>query len=91
MLKELIFIGMCDASGASALSDALFAVANDEDNILRVYDADKGGGAIAEYDVSRSLNLPVKTPKKRRKKRNRRSSPRPISSRPPASATPRSG
>src|SRR5688572_22748463 len=34
--RELWFTGMCDASGAVPLNDHLFAVADDEDNILRV-------------------------------------------------------
>ncbi len=60
---ELTFTGMCDASGAVPLDDHLFAVANDEDNVLRVYDADRGGAPLAIADVSARLSLPEK-PKK---------------------------
>lgn len=67
MLAELLFLGMCDASGAVELSDRLFAVANDEDNVLRVYDAETGGAPIASYDVSPSLHLPIKAKKKKKK------------------------
>jgi hypothetical protein len=38
--------GICDASGAVALNEQQFVVANDEDNILRVYRADVSGGAV---------------------------------------------
>ena len=34
--------GMCDASAAVSLNADLFAVANDEDNILRVYHRQPG-------------------------------------------------
>jgi hypothetical protein len=49
---DVRFTGMCDASGAVPLAGARFAVADDEDNVLRVYDADRGGPAIATIDVS---------------------------------------
>jgi hypothetical protein len=41
--KELQHQGICDASGAFALDDNRFIVANDEDNLLRVYSADESG------------------------------------------------
>jgi hypothetical protein len=65
--RELSFVGMCDASGAVPLDDKLFAVADDEDNILRVYDADRGGAPLGLADVSTKLGLPHK-PKKPKKK-----------------------
>jgi hypothetical protein len=52
------FRGMCDASGAVPLGDSLFAVAADEDNVLRVYDAALGGGPLYAVDVSPVLDLP---------------------------------
>jgi hypothetical protein len=58
--NELVFRGMCDASGAVTLGGTLFAVADDEDNILRVYDSVRGGEPVASIDVSPSLALPVK-------------------------------
>lgn len=58
--SELTFTGMCDASGAVPLDDHLFAVADDEDNVLRVYDADRGGSPLGAADVSARLSLPVK-------------------------------
>ena len=35
--------GLCDASAVEALDANLFAVANDEDNVLRIYDRLKVG------------------------------------------------
>lgn len=48
---------MCDASGAVPLGPHVFAVADDEDNILRVYDAERGGPALYGKDVSAGLGL----------------------------------
>ena len=55
--QDVIFTGMCDASGAVALSDALFAVADDEDNVLRIYDARHGGAAVATSDPLADMAL----------------------------------
>ena len=54
---------MCDASAAVPLEGGLFAVADDEDNVLRVYDSARGGVPLGQADVSLRLHLPV-TPKK---------------------------
>jgi hypothetical protein len=54
------FVGMCDASGAVTLSGGRFVVADDEDNVLRVYDADRGGAPLQAVDVSPALELPRK-------------------------------
>ena len=48
---------MCDASGAVPLSAHTFAVADDEDNVLRVYDADRGGKALYERDISAGIGI----------------------------------
>lgn len=40
------FRGMCDASGAVPLDKNRFMVADDEDNVLRIYDALKGGDPV---------------------------------------------
>ena len=50
------FVGMCDASAAAALDAERLIVADDEDNILRVY-ARTGGKALFEYDVSEFLGV----------------------------------
>ena len=57
---EVVFIGMCDASGAVPLSAHTFAVADDEDNVLRVYDADRGGPALYERDISSGIGIPAR-------------------------------
>jgi hypothetical protein len=51
---------MCDASGAVALDDRTFLVADDEDNVLRAYDARVGGAPLAAVDLSAALRLPTK-------------------------------
>lgn len=51
------FTGMCDASGAVPIGSRLFAVADDEDNILRVYDVERGGAPLHAVDLS--LDLPL--------------------------------
>lgn len=56
----LVFEGGCDASGAVDLGSGLFVVGDDEDNILRVYDARRGGGPVQTADLSPTLELPVK-------------------------------
>jgi hypothetical protein len=58
---------MCDASGAVEVAPGRFAVADDEANVLRVYDADRGGPPLLSVDVSDDLDLPQK-PKKKPKK-----------------------
>ena len=54
---DLLFRGACDASGAVALHDLRFAVADDEDNSLRVYDAGAPGAPLSASDLSRALGL----------------------------------
>lgn len=56
----VVFEGMCDASGAVALGGDLFVVGDDEDNILRVYDARRGGPPLKRVDLSPDLELPAK-------------------------------
>jgi hypothetical protein len=58
--RELVFSGMCDASGAVEVAPGRFAVADDEANVLRVYDADRGGPPLLSVDVSDDLHLPQK-------------------------------
>jgi hypothetical protein len=54
------FEGMCDASGAVPIDATLFAVADDESNVLRIYDAEKGGMPIDSVDMTLSLHLKKK-------------------------------
>jgi len=68
------FEGACDASGAVPLDDHRFAVADDEDSVLRIYDAERGGPPLYTVDVSGGLDLakkPEKPKKKPRKKPDR--------------------
>lgn len=53
------FAGTCDASGAVPLDAQRFAVVDDEDNTLRVYDAELGGAPQAAFDLSAALSLPA--------------------------------
>jgi Protein of unknown function (DUF3616) len=50
--KELWHQGICDSSGAIALGKHHFVVANDEDNLLRIYDADQSGTPVMIYDAN---------------------------------------
>ncbi len=53
---------MCDASAAVALDSELFAVANDEDNAIRIYRADQGGPPVQSIELSRFLRVDRKKP-----------------------------
>ncbi|HEU5077447.1 MAG TPA: DUF3616 domain-containing protein [Polyangiaceae bacterium] len=48
----VVFEGMCDASGAIPLDERRLAVADDEENSIRIYDADRGGAPIAVLPVT---------------------------------------
>jgi hypothetical protein len=54
------FEGTCDASGAVPIDARYFAVADDESNVLRVYDSEKGGPPIDWVDMTPSLHLKKK-------------------------------
>ena len=56
------FFGMCDASAAVALDNDLFAVANDEDNSIRVYSSQRPGTPIRSFNVSVFLGVEGKKP-----------------------------
>jgi hypothetical protein len=56
------FEGACDASGGVPLDASKFVVADDEDNFLRLYDADKGGVPLRLLNVSPLLELRKKHP-----------------------------
>ena len=60
--QELQHRGICDASGAVALDDNSFIVANDEDNILRVYSANESGKPRTIIDIN---NYFTNNPKKK--------------------------
>src|SRR5258706_13400896 len=56
------YYGMCDASAAVALDNELFAVANDEDNSIRVYHAPAPGSPVASFNLSLFLGVEMKKP-----------------------------
>src|SRR5687767_5863356 len=57
----LYFTGACDASAAVALNHDLFVVANDEDNILRVYSRSRPGPPVSRVDFTGFLRPEKKT------------------------------
>jgi hypothetical protein len=59
---RLEHFGMCDASAAVPVGPTTFIVANDEDNLLRVYHADISGPAIETFDLEPCL---IPDPKKK--------------------------
>jgi hypothetical protein len=50
--QELKHYGICDSSGAIALGEKHFLVANDEDNLLRIYRSDREGKPIDSSDIN---------------------------------------
>jgi hypothetical protein len=54
------FEGACDASGAVPVDESHFAVADDEDNVLRVYDAMRGGDAVRKTNLAKQISLKKK-------------------------------
>ena len=52
---EVTFKGACDASAAVALDEKTFVVADDEDNVLRIYSLDKPGMPVAQFPLDRFL------------------------------------
>jgi hypothetical protein len=56
------YCGLCDASAAVWLSAQTFAVANDEDNVIRVYSSTNAGAPISSVDLSGFLQVDSKKP-----------------------------
>ena len=56
------FLGMSDASAGVALGGGLFVAADDEQNILRVYQRSRPGDPVAEFDLAPYLELETKSP-----------------------------
>ena len=54
--KEIIFRGASDASAAVAVTEDLVIVADDEDNVLRIYKTG-GGMPVYSFDLSRFLQV----------------------------------
>src|SRR6187402_2722625 len=49
------FTGICDASAAVHIKDDLVAIADDEDNSIRIYSAVRGGKPVFVANLSRFL------------------------------------
>ena len=62
LVRPTQYSGMADASAAVAVSSNLFVVADDEDNLLRLYRSDRGGGPLKEFDCSAFLQWEGKYP-----------------------------
>ncbi len=56
------YSGMCNASAAVALDDHHFAMADDEENLIRIYRADRPGAAVGQFDAGPHLDLARKSP-----------------------------
>ncbi|HEY5481214.1 MAG TPA: DUF3616 domain-containing protein, partial [Verrucomicrobiae bacterium] len=61
MVRPAHYSGMCDASGAVAVSSNLFVVANDEDNVLRLYRSDQPGQPVKQFDFNAFLEVQGKS------------------------------
>ena len=55
--EETFFYGSCDASAAVALDKNTFVVADDEDNILRIYSLERPGMPLAQYSLDTFLGV----------------------------------
>jgi hypothetical protein len=55
--EVLIYRGMSDASTAVAVGDGMFIVADDEDNVLRVYKIRGSGFPVFHCDLTQFLNI----------------------------------
>src|SRR2546429_5250537 len=57
LTRRTQYSGMADAAAAVAVSSNLFVAASDEDNVLRVYSSEHGGGPLKEFDFNDFLEL----------------------------------
>lgn len=55
--EALLCYGMSDASAAVAVDEETFIVADDEDNVLRVYKTNRTSLPILSYDLTHFLNI----------------------------------
>ncbi|MCK4789401.1 MAG: lamin tail domain-containing protein, partial [Desulfobacteraceae bacterium] len=53
----LVFRGAGDASAAAAISEDMFVVAHDENNVLRVYQTSRAGMPVFSYDLTAFLGI----------------------------------
>src|SRR5262245_33287740 len=62
ILSEKFFSGACDASAGVALTDDLFAAADDESNHLRVYSLSGGSAPLFDRSVNAFLDVDPREP-----------------------------
>jgi hypothetical protein len=62
LIKTLVYRGMSDASAAVAIGDDMFIVADDENNILRVYKSSAGGLLEFRFDMTDFLGIEPEYP-----------------------------
>jgi len=60
--EVLVFRGAGDASAAVAAGEDMFVVADDENNILRIYDTGKTGQPVGSYDMTSFLGIEPEHP-----------------------------
>jgi len=60
--EVLIYRGASDASAAVAVSEKMFIVADDENNILRVYRTNTSGLPVFSYDLTQFLDIEQEHP-----------------------------
>ena len=60
--EALVYRGTSDASAAVAIGKDMFIVADDENNILRVYKTGKGGLPLFSYDMTEFLGIEPEHP-----------------------------
>jgi hypothetical protein len=60
--KVLLYRGASDASAAVAVGDNMFIVADDENNVLRVYRTDTGALPVQHYDLTDFLGIEPEHP-----------------------------
>ena len=60
--KGLVFRGASDASAAVAIAEDMVIVADDENNVLRVYRTDEGGMPVFSYDLTAFLGIDPEYP-----------------------------
>jgi hypothetical protein len=60
--ETLVYRGSSDASAAVAIGRDMFIVADDENNVLRVYKTTQGGLPLFSYDMTEFLDIDPKYP-----------------------------
>jgi hypothetical protein len=69
--EVIVFEGACDASGAVPIDDQTFAVADDENDVLRIYSV-RGGPPIDVVDIGDEIGTNHVAKGKKKKKKPRR-------------------